>query len=65
MSYIPYQSKATEMYERHKDAIQDKLENVVDHIEKMGNLMNQIDNERLVDELNYHIAKVLENIEEI
>lgn len=65
MSYIPYQDKATAIIEMYKEAIEDKLEDVISHVEEIGNLLNRVEDEELVDEINYQIAKIIGIIDEI
>lgn len=65
MRHISYQDKVTELYEMHKEAIQDKLDVAVDHGYQLAVLLGKIDDEKLLDELNYHLAKILENIEDV
>lgn len=65
MRHISYQDKVAELYEMHKEAIQDKLDVAVDHGYKLAVLLGKIDDETLLDELNYHLAKILENIEDV
>lgn len=65
MRHISHQDKVAELYEIHKDAIQDKLETALDHGYKLGVLLGQIEDEALLDELNYQLAKIMETIEDI
>lgn len=65
MNYFSHRDKVAELYEIHKEAISDKLETAMDHGYKLAVLFGQIEDEKLLDELNYHLAKILENIEDV
>lgn len=65
MRHISYQDKANEMYENYKDAVKDKLENAIEHLEEIGDLLNKIDDEEFIDEVNALLAKAIQNIDEI
>lgn len=65
MEYISHRDKVAELYELHKEAIQDKLETAMDHGYELGVLLGEIEDEKLLDELNYHLAKIMENIEAV
>ena len=53
------------MYENYKDAIDDQLDKAMDHGYKLGVLLGQVEDEALLDELNYHLAKILGYIDDI
>lgn len=65
MEYISHRDKVAELYEQYKESIQDKLESAVDHGYEMAVLLGQIEDEKLLDELNFHLAKIMENIEAV
>jgi DNA primase large subunit len=65
MDYISYQDKAEAIIELHKEAIEDKLEDVINRVEEIGNLLNRVEDEELVDEINYQLSKIIGIIDEI